>query len=260
MLVTSAPGTFRYRGRVCRDVRRLARGQRAGFTVYAIPAARAGGQTLRLRATATAPARGRPPGRTALRSSRRASRAPAAAERLHQLSRPRPRGEPRPTDVRPSGCGRPAGGVLSWFWLTPLHVARSTLLRPNDPWAWVARRPGPDPASGVAFCGPGRGGRGGGGRPGQPLPPALVVWLSLQPALLVVRLLLNPALVARLALDGLQARRLHPAAGPHRRWRRRGRGVAHEALERRHDGGRLLGRGGRRDDAQLRAAVGHRSP
>jgi hypothetical protein len=55
MLVTSAPGTFRYRGRVCRDVRRLARGQRAGFTVYAIPAARAGGQTLLLRATATAP-------------------------------------------------------------------------------------------------------------------------------------------------------------------------------------------------------------
>jgi hypothetical protein len=55
LLVTSAPGTFRYRGRVCRDVRRLARGQRAAFTVHAIPAASAGGRTLPLRATATAP-------------------------------------------------------------------------------------------------------------------------------------------------------------------------------------------------------------
>ena len=55
LLVTSAPGTFRYRGRVCRDVRRLARGQRAAFTVHAIPASSAGGRTLPLRATATAP-------------------------------------------------------------------------------------------------------------------------------------------------------------------------------------------------------------
>jgi choice-of-anchor A domain-containing protein len=55
LLMTSAPGAFRYRGRVCRDVRRLARGQRAGFTVNAIPAASAGGRTLPLRATATAP-------------------------------------------------------------------------------------------------------------------------------------------------------------------------------------------------------------
>jgi hypothetical protein len=55
LLMTSAPGTFRYRGRVCRDVRRLARGQRAAFTVHAIPAASAGGRTLPLRATATAP-------------------------------------------------------------------------------------------------------------------------------------------------------------------------------------------------------------
>ena len=53
--MTSAPGTFRYRGRVCRDVARLARGQRASFTVHAIPAASAGGRTLPLRATATAP-------------------------------------------------------------------------------------------------------------------------------------------------------------------------------------------------------------
>jgi hypothetical protein len=56
LLMTSAPGTFRYRGRVCRDVSRLARGQRAGFTVNAIPASSAGGRSLRLRATATAPA------------------------------------------------------------------------------------------------------------------------------------------------------------------------------------------------------------
>jgi hypothetical protein len=36
-------------------VRRLSRGQRAGFTVHAIPAASAGGRTLPLHATATAP-------------------------------------------------------------------------------------------------------------------------------------------------------------------------------------------------------------
>jgi choice-of-anchor A domain-containing protein len=55
LLMTSAPGTFRWRGRVCRDVSRLARGQRAGFTVNAIPASSAGGRSLPLRATATAP-------------------------------------------------------------------------------------------------------------------------------------------------------------------------------------------------------------
>ena len=55
LLMTSAPGTFRYRGRVCRDVARLARGQRASFTVHAIPAASAGGRKLPLLATATAP-------------------------------------------------------------------------------------------------------------------------------------------------------------------------------------------------------------
>jgi choice-of-anchor A domain-containing protein len=55
LLMTSAPGTFRYRGRVCRDVSRLRAGQRAGFTVHAIPASSAGGRTLPLRATATAP-------------------------------------------------------------------------------------------------------------------------------------------------------------------------------------------------------------
>jgi choice-of-anchor A domain-containing protein len=55
LLITSAPGTFLYRGRVCRDVSRLGRGQRASFTVHAIAAARAAGRTLRLRATATAP-------------------------------------------------------------------------------------------------------------------------------------------------------------------------------------------------------------
>ena len=55
LLMTSAPGTFRYRGRVCRDVSRLGAGQRAAFTVHAIPASSAGGRTLPLLATATAP-------------------------------------------------------------------------------------------------------------------------------------------------------------------------------------------------------------
>jgi len=55
LLITSAPGTFRYRGRVCRDVSRLRAGQRAAFTVHAIPASSAGGRTLPLLATATAP-------------------------------------------------------------------------------------------------------------------------------------------------------------------------------------------------------------
>jgi hypothetical protein len=55
LLVTSAPGTFRSRGRICRDVRRLRRGQQLGFTVNAIPAARVAGRRLRLGATATAP-------------------------------------------------------------------------------------------------------------------------------------------------------------------------------------------------------------
>jgi hypothetical protein len=55
LLVTSAPGAFRYHGRVCRDASRLARGQRASFVVHAIPASSAGGRTLPLRATASAP-------------------------------------------------------------------------------------------------------------------------------------------------------------------------------------------------------------
>ncbi|HEX6696694.1 MAG TPA: choice-of-anchor A family protein [Solirubrobacteraceae bacterium] len=55
LLMTSAPGTFRWRGQVCRDVSRLARGQQTSFVVHAIPAASAGGRTLALRATATAP-------------------------------------------------------------------------------------------------------------------------------------------------------------------------------------------------------------
>jgi choice-of-anchor A domain-containing protein len=55
LLMTSAPGTFRFRGRVCRDVARLRAGQRASFTVHAIAAARAAGRTLRLPATASAP-------------------------------------------------------------------------------------------------------------------------------------------------------------------------------------------------------------
>jgi choice-of-anchor A domain-containing protein len=55
LLMTSAPGTFRYRGRVCRDVSRLARGQQASFVVHAIPASSAGGRIVPLLATATAP-------------------------------------------------------------------------------------------------------------------------------------------------------------------------------------------------------------
>jgi choice-of-anchor A domain-containing protein len=55
LLMTSAPGTFLYRGRVCRDVSRLRAGQRAAFTVHAIPASSAGGRTLPLLATASAP-------------------------------------------------------------------------------------------------------------------------------------------------------------------------------------------------------------
>jgi hypothetical protein len=55
LLMTSAPGTFRYRGRVCRDVSRLRPGQTASFVVHAIAAASAGGRTLRLPATAIAP-------------------------------------------------------------------------------------------------------------------------------------------------------------------------------------------------------------
>jgi hypothetical protein len=55
LLMTAAPGTFRSHGRVCRDVSRLALGQRASFTVHAIAASSAGGRTLALRATATAP-------------------------------------------------------------------------------------------------------------------------------------------------------------------------------------------------------------
>jgi choice-of-anchor A domain-containing protein len=55
LLMTSAPGTFRYRGRLCRDVSRLRAGQAASFTVHAIAASRAAGRTLRLLATAAAP-------------------------------------------------------------------------------------------------------------------------------------------------------------------------------------------------------------
>jgi choice-of-anchor A domain-containing protein len=55
LLMSSAPGTFRYRGRVCRDVSRLRPGQTASFTVHAIAAARAAGRTLPLLATAAAP-------------------------------------------------------------------------------------------------------------------------------------------------------------------------------------------------------------
>lgn len=64
LLVASAPGAFRVRGGLlCRDVRRLRKGQRASFLVRAVPAARTAGRTLGLRTTAAAP--GAPPSRAA---------------------------------------------------------------------------------------------------------------------------------------------------------------------------------------------------
>ena len=69
---------------------------------------------------------------------------------------------------------------------------------------------------------------------------------------------LEPGLAEGAALDGLRARRRQP---PARGWWRGcggGRRLAHEAFQRGHHGGGLLGRGGRGDDPQLRAAVGHR--
>jgi choice-of-anchor A domain-containing protein len=60
---------------------------------------------------------------------------------------------------------------------------------------------------------------------------------------------LEPGLVAEGALDGLEARGLHPAAHGRRRGRGGRRRLAHEALERGDDRGRLLGRGGRSHDS-----------
>ncbi len=53
--VTSARGTFRRHGSICRDVDRIARRGSAGFTVEAIPMAAVAGRTLVLPATASAP-------------------------------------------------------------------------------------------------------------------------------------------------------------------------------------------------------------
>ena len=55
LLVTSAPGTFRSKGEICRDVDSIAHNGSAGFTVQAIPAAAAAGRTLVLPAQASAP-------------------------------------------------------------------------------------------------------------------------------------------------------------------------------------------------------------
>jgi choice-of-anchor A domain-containing protein len=55
LLVNARPHTFRYRGRICRDVRRLRRGQHAGFTVTAVPASYAAGRTLSILAGAGLP-------------------------------------------------------------------------------------------------------------------------------------------------------------------------------------------------------------
>ncbi|HTA31807.1 MAG TPA: hypothetical protein VK721_00105 [Solirubrobacteraceae bacterium] len=55
LLVTSAPGTFRYRGSICRDLSSVARSGSAGFTVYAVPSVGTAGRTLSLPAQASAP-------------------------------------------------------------------------------------------------------------------------------------------------------------------------------------------------------------
>jgi choice-of-anchor A domain-containing protein len=55
LLIIARPQTFRYRGRICRDVRRLRHGQRAGFTVTAVPAAFVAGRTLSIQASASLP-------------------------------------------------------------------------------------------------------------------------------------------------------------------------------------------------------------
>jgi choice-of-anchor A domain-containing protein len=55
LLVSARPRTFRYRGRICRDLRRLRPGQRAGFSVTAVPAAFAAGRALSIPASAGLP-------------------------------------------------------------------------------------------------------------------------------------------------------------------------------------------------------------
>jgi choice-of-anchor A domain-containing protein len=55
LLVNARPHTFRYHGRICRDLRRLRRGERRGFTVTAVPAAYAAGRTLSIRGSAGLP-------------------------------------------------------------------------------------------------------------------------------------------------------------------------------------------------------------
>src|SRR4051812_41446536 len=71
---------------------------------------------------------------------------------------------------------------------------------------------------------------------------------------------LSPDVLPRVAVDGLQTGRADPlrlSRPPRRGGRRRWRGVTEEALDGGDDRGRLLGRGGGRDDLELRAAVGH---
>src|SRR3954453_12121282 len=70
---------------------------------------------------------------------------------------------------------------------------------------------------------------------------------------------LPPRIRVREAIDRLPARGADPRVRRLVDRRGRRRGVAQEALDRRDDGGRLLGRCGRGDDLELRPAVGHRS-
>src|ERR671929_1565489 len=69
-----------------------------------------------------------------------------------------------------------------------------------------------------------------------------------------------PRMELRLAVDALQAGGAHPRVLRGRRRRGRRRGVAQEALDGGDDGRGLLGRGGRGDDLELRAAVWHTPP
>jgi choice-of-anchor A domain-containing protein len=59
LLVGARPHTFRYRGRICRDFRRIRRGRQVGFAVTAVPAAFAAGRTLSIPASAGLPDRPR---------------------------------------------------------------------------------------------------------------------------------------------------------------------------------------------------------
>jgi choice-of-anchor A domain-containing protein len=53
--ITSAPKTFRHRGSICRNFKKIPAGGSAGFTVNGVPGTKAAGRTLSLTAQASAP-------------------------------------------------------------------------------------------------------------------------------------------------------------------------------------------------------------